>query len=56
MKPIKNLRISDNTMRMFANIEALANDRKQVYWWEVETPTFISSMRIKDCRLTAATQ
>lgn len=56
MKPIKNLRISDNSLRMFANIDSLANDRKQVYWWEVETPTFIPSMRIKDCRLTAATQ
>ncbi len=56
MKPIKNLRISDNTLRMFANIDAVGNDRKQIYWWEVETPTFIPSMRVKDCRMTAATQ
>jgi PmbA protein len=56
MKPIKNLRISDNTMRMFANISALGNDRKQVYWWEVETPTFIPTIRVSDCRMTAATQ
>lgn len=55
-KPIKNLRISDNSLRMFSNISALGNDRRQVYWWEVETPTFIPSMRINDCRLTAATQ
>jgi len=56
MKPIKNMRISDNTMRMFANIDALGNDRKQVFWWEVRTPTLISTLRIKDCRMTAATQ
>ncbi len=56
MKPIKNLRISDNTMRMFANINALGNDRKQVYWWEVETPTFIPTIRVSDCRMSAATQ
>ncbi|MHA1906493.1 MAG: metallopeptidase TldD-related protein [Candidatus Thorarchaeota archaeon] len=56
MKPIKNLRISDNTMRMFANINALGNDRRQVYWWEVETPTFIPTIRVSDCRMTAATQ
>ena len=55
-KPIKNLRISDNILRMFANIMALGNDRKQIYWWEVETPTFIPSVRIADCRMTAATQ
>ena len=56
MKPIKNMRISDNTMRMFANIDALGNDRTQVYWWEVQTPTVISTMRIRDCKMTAATQ
>jgi len=56
MKPIKNMRISDNTMRMFANIDALGNDRTQVYWWEVLTPTIISTLRIRNCRMTAATQ
>lgn len=55
-KPIKNMRISDNTMRMLANIDALGNDRTQVYWWEVRTPTLIPSMRVRDCRMTAATQ
>lgn len=55
-KPIKNMRISDNTMRMLANIDALGNDRTQVFWWEVPNPTFIPSMRIRDCRMTAATQ
>jgi PmbA protein len=55
-KPIKNMRISDNTMRMFANIDALGNDRTQVFWWEVRTPTFIPTMRIRDCKMTAATQ
>ncbi|MFO7837586.1 MAG: TldD/PmbA family protein [Candidatus Thorarchaeota archaeon] len=56
MKPIKNLRISDNLLRMFSNISALGNDRRQVYWWEVDTPTFIPSMRIEDCKLSAATK
>jgi len=56
MKPIKNMRISDNLMRMFANIDALGNDRTQVYWWEVPTPTIIPTMRIRDCKMTAATQ
>ena len=56
LKPIKNMRISDNVMRMLANIDALGNDRTQVYWWEVQTPTVIPTMRIRDCRMTAATQ
>ena len=53
--PIKNLRISDNMLRMFANIDALGNDRKQIFWWEVRKPTFIPTVRVSDCRMTAAT-
>ena len=56
MKPIKNMRISDNTMRMLSNIDALGSDRSQIFWWEVRTPTIIPTMRIRDCRMTAATQ
>jgi PmbA protein len=56
MTPIKNMRISDNMMRMLANIDALGNDRTQVFWWEVRTPTVIPTIRIRDCRMTAATQ
>lgn len=57
-EPIKNLRVSDNILRMFANITAMGNDRKQVYWWGSENliPTHIPSVRIADCRMTAATQ
>ncbi|NWF95248.1 MAG: TldD/PmbA family protein [Candidatus Thorarchaeota archaeon] len=56
MKPIKNIRISDNQLRMLANITALGKERKQVYWWEVSTPTVIPAMRIADCRITTATK
>jgi PmbA protein len=54
--PIKNFRISDNMLRQFANIDALGNDRVQVKWWEVDVPTWLSTLRIKDCRVTTATQ
>ena len=54
--PIKNFRISDNMLRQFANIDALGDDRIQVKWWEVDVPTWISTLRVKDCRVTTATQ
>ncbi|MHA2173209.1 MAG: metallopeptidase TldD-related protein [Candidatus Hodarchaeales archaeon] len=54
--PIKNFRISDNMLRQFANIDAMGNDRVQVKWWEVPTPTWIPTLRVKDCRVTTATQ
>jgi len=56
MKPIKNLRLSDNILRLFSNISSLGNDRKQIFWWEVDVPTIIPTLKIDDCRMTAATQ
>ncbi|MHA1911576.1 MAG: TldD/PmbA family protein [Candidatus Kariarchaeaceae archaeon] len=55
-KPIQKLRITDNLLRMINNIEAIGKEIRQVKWWEVYTPTFISPMRIKDVPMTAATQ
>ena len=54
--PIKNFRISDNMLRQFANIDAMGNNRVQIKWWEVPTPTWIPCLRVKDCRVTTATQ
>ncbi len=54
--PIKNIRISDNMLRIFANITAMTKERKQIYWWEVDIPTVIPTIRVADCRVTAATQ
>jgi PmbA protein len=57
-EPIKNLRVSDNILRMLSSITAMGNDRKQVYWWGSENlvPTYVPHVRIADCRMTAATQ
>ncbi|MHA1969285.1 MAG: TldD/PmbA family protein [Candidatus Hodarchaeales archaeon] len=55
-QPIKNFRISDNLLRQFSSIDAMGNDRTQVQWWEVEVPTWIPTIRVKDCRITTATQ
>ncbi|NHJ01693.1 MAG: TldD/PmbA family protein [Candidatus Heimdallarchaeota archaeon] len=54
--PIKNFRISDNLLRQFAAIDAMCNDLVQVKWWEVTSPTWIPTIRVKDCRITTATQ
>ncbi|MFX0172524.1 MAG: metallopeptidase TldD-related protein [Candidatus Hodarchaeota archaeon] len=54
--PLKNFRISDNLLRQLANIDAMVNDRVQVKWWEVYIPTWVPTVRVKDCRITTATQ
>jgi predicted Zn-dependent protease len=55
-QPIQKLRITDNLLRMLKNIDGLGRDVQQIRWWEVETPTFIPFLRIKDVPMTAATQ
>ncbi len=55
-KPVRNLRLSDNLLRMMKNISAVGNDIKQIQWWEVQTPTFIPTIKVKDCNITAATK
>ncbi|HIQ29462.1 MAG TPA: TldD/PmbA family protein [Candidatus Caldiarchaeum subterraneum] len=37
-KPIKELRISDNMLRIFRNILELSRERYWITWWEVDTP------------------
>ena len=54
--PLKNFRISDKILNHFANIDAMGDDRVQVKWWEVSVPTWIPTIRVKDCRVTTATQ
>ena len=55
-KPVRKLRVTDKLLRMTRNITAVGNDRKQINWWEVETPTFIPTIKVADCNITAATQ
>jgi len=55
-KPVRKLRIADNLLRMSKNISAIGSDRKQIRWWEVYTPTFIPTIKVADCKITAATQ
>jgi len=55
-KPVRKLRITDNLLRMSKNIVAVGNDRKQINWWEVGTPTFIPTIKVADCNITAATK
>lgn len=55
-QPIQKLRIADNLLRMLANIEAIGKSTRQIRWWEVDTPTFIPFIRVRNVPMTAATQ
>ena len=52
---IRKIRLSDNLLRMSANISAMGKKLPQIQWWEVETPTFIPVIKVEDCTITTAT-
>ncbi|MBU7047342.1 MAG: TldD/PmbA family protein, partial [Theionarchaea archaeon] len=52
---IRKIRLSDNLLRMSANISAMGKDQPQIHWWEVVTPTFIPAIKVEDCHITTAT-
>ncbi|MDD1769652.1 MAG: TldD/PmbA family protein [Methanomassiliicoccales archaeon] len=51
-RSIKELRISDNMLRILNNVSELSSDRKWVRWWEVEVPTLTPSALVKGLRFT----
>ncbi|MHA2271172.1 MAG: TldD/PmbA family protein [Candidatus Hodarchaeales archaeon] len=55
-QPIKNIRISDNVLRMMRNITAASKERQQAKWFEDTFPTLAPHIRIRDCRITTATK
>ncbi len=52
---IQKIRLSDNLLRMSANISAIGKNLPQIQWWEVRTPTFIPAMKVENCHITTAT-
>ncbi len=50
--PIKEIRISDNMHHLLSNITSLSHKEEQIYWWEVDVPTFTPYALIKDVKIT----
>jgi PmbA protein len=51
-KSIRELRISDNMLRILSNVSSLTRERKWVKWWEVEVPTLSPSVLIDNINFT----
>ena len=54
-KSIRELRISDNLLRIFQNLAGLSRESKWVKWWEVEVPTYTPYALVKDLSFTKST-
>jgi len=55
-KPVRKLRLTETLLGMLSRISAIGKEVKQINWWEVSTPTFIPTIKVADCNITAATQ
>ncbi len=53
---VKELRISDNLIRILQNVVALGSEQESVYGWEVEVPTITPPVLVKDVRLTKSVE
>lgn len=49
---IKDIRISDNVLRVLGDIAAISRERQHIHWWESQYPTLSPYVLIKDVRIT----
>ena len=49
---VKDIRISDNALRILENIKALSEHREHINWWESTVPTLSPYMLIEDVKIT----
>ncbi|HDJ04772.1 MAG TPA: TldD/PmbA family protein, partial [Candidatus Bathyarchaeota archaeon] len=52
---VRELRISDNMIRVFKNLRALSKSRFWIKWWEVEVPTLTPYAVVEDLNFTKST-
>jgi len=54
-KAVRELRISDNILRILKNVRELSRERKWVKWWEVDIPTLTPAALVESVRFTKST-
>ncbi len=54
--PVKELRISDNLMRILQNVVSVGDGQEQVFGWEVEIPTLTPPVLVKGVRVTKSVE
>jgi PmbA protein len=52
---LKNIRLSDNALRMLSNITAISKERQHVHWWgEADPPSLSPYILMKDVHITTS--
>lgn len=55
-RPVKELRVSDNLIRMLKNVAAIGSEPEPVFGWEVEVPTITPSVLVRDVKVTKSVE
>jgi PmbA protein len=54
-RSLKNIRLSDNALRMLSNITGISKERQHVHWWEEADPPSLSPyILMKDVHITTS--
>jgi len=54
---LKDIRLTDNLLRLMKNIVALGDEPEQMMWWgEVSVPNFVPYAVIKDVGITKSAE
>jgi len=53
--PVRDLRISDNMLKIFQNVRELSKERLWIKWWEVPIPTLAPYAIVEDLNFTKST-
>jgi PmbA protein len=56
VKPVKDIRISENLLNMLKNVSAVGAEAEQITGWEVETPTFMPPIIVKNANITKSVE
>ena len=56
LRPIRNIRVSDNFQRILEGIKALGNESHHIHWWEVSTPVSTPYVLVENVGITRATK
>ncbi|ASA77617.1 TldD/PmbA family protein [Thermococcus sp. 5-4] len=56
LRPIRNIRVSDNFQRILEGIKALGKESYHIHWWEVSTPVSTPYVLVEDVGITRATK
>jgi PmbA protein len=50
---VKNVRVSDNMLNLWKNIDALSKNTEEIYWWdEAAPPSTVPTVRIRQMNIT----